>query len=131
MKRALLVCFLLFGFLSFGQTYLRLDTIVSKLEEQLTVKKIAGDSLTSSFLIIIKQGVKKHFHKEHSETIYVLEGEGQMLLGEKTIQIKSGDFIFIPKNTPHKVAVTSNIPLKVLSVQAPHFDGKDRYLLDE
>lgn len=130
MKHTLIICFLLFGFLTFGQTYLYLDTISSRSEEQLVVKKIGGDSLTSSFLIVIKQGVKKHFHKEHSETIYVLEGEGQMLLGEKTFQIKSGNYIFIPKNTPHKVEVTSNIPLKVLSVQAPYFDGKDRVLLE-
>lgn len=130
MKRLILVFFLFFGFFSFGQTYLHLDTISSKSEEQLTVKKIAGDSLTSSFLIVIKQGVKKHFHKEHSETIYVLEGEGQMLLGEKTFQIKSGNYLFIPKNTPHKVEVTSKVPLKVLSIQAPFFDGKDRIVLE-
>jgi len=130
MKNALLICFLFFGFISFGQSYLHLDTITSKSEEQLIVKKIAGDSLTTSFLIVIKQGVKKHFHKEHSETIYVLEGEGKMLLGEKTIQIKTGNYIFIPKNTPHKVEVTSKEPLKVLSIQAPFFDGKDRIILE-
>jgi len=130
MKNALLICFLFFGFISFGQSYLHLDTITSKSEEQLIVKKIAGDSLTTSFLIVIKQGVKKHFHKEHSESIYVLEGEGKMLLGEKTIQIKTGNYIFIPKNTPHKVEVTSKEPLKVLSIQAPFFDGKDRIILE-
>ncbi len=114
----------------FRQIHLQLDTILSKSEEPLKVEKIGGDSLTTSFVISIKQGVKKHFHKEHSETIYILEGQGKMLLGEKTINIKKGDYIFIPKNTPHKVDVTSENPLKVLSIQSPYFDGKDRFLLE-
>ena len=116
--------------LCFCQVHLQLDTLLSKTTEILKVEKIAGDSLTNSFVISIKQGVKKHLHKEHSETIYVIEGEGEMLLGDKIIHIKKGDYIFIPKNTPHKVDVTSTIPLKVLSLQAPYFDGKDRLLLE-
>ena len=114
----------------FTQVHLQLDTILSKSQEPLKVEKIGGDSLTTSFVISIKQGVKKHFHKEHSETIYIIEGQGKMLLGEKTISIKKGDYIFIPKNTSHKVDVTSEIPLKVLSIQSPYFDGKDRFLLE-
>ena len=128
--------FILFLFLFFitnsffGQVHLQLDTLLSKTAEILKVEKIGGDSLTTSFVISIKQGVKKHLHKEHSETIHVLEGEAEMLLGDKMIHIKKGDYIFIPKNTPHKVEVTSTIPLKVLSIQAPYFDGKDRLLLE-
>jgi len=39
-----------------------------------------------------------------------------------------GGSIFIPQNTWHYVKVTSAEPLKVLSIQAPNFDGKDRVL---
>ena len=127
------ILFLFFFFITnsfFGQVHLQLDTLLSKTAEILKVEKIGGDSLTTSFVISIKQGVKKHLHKEHSETIHVLEGEGDMLLGDKMIHIKKGDYIFIPKNTPHKVDVISKIPLKVLSIQAPYFDGKDRLLLE-
>ena len=127
------ILFLFLFFISnsyFGQVHLQLDTLFPKSEEFLKVEKIGGDSLTTSFVILIKQGVKKHLHKEHSETIYVIEGEGEMLLVDKMIHIKKGDYIFIPKNTPHKVDVTSTIPLKVLSIQAPYFDGKDRLLLE-
>ena len=54
-----------------------------------------------------------------------------MFLDEKEFVVRKGDFVFIPKNTPHSVKVISNVPLKVLSVQAPFFDGKDRVLLEE
>jgi mannose-6-phosphate isomerase-like protein (cupin superfamily) len=57
----------------------------------------------------------------------VIEGEGKMQLGEKIKEIKKGDFIFIPKNTYHSVNTTSNNELKVISIQAPYFDGKDRF----
>ena len=51
---------------------------------------------------------------------------------EKRAKTKGkGDFVFIPKNTPHSVNVISKVPLKVISVQAPFFDGKDRVLLEE
>ncbi len=86
--------------------------------------------MTTSFLIEISKEVKKHVHKEHSETIYILEGEGEMFLNDQLIKIKKGDYIFIPKNTPHSVNVSSNIPLKVLSIQAPLFDGKDRFFIE-
>jgi mannose-6-phosphate isomerase-like protein (cupin superfamily) len=93
-------------------------------------EKIAGDSLSTSFLIIIKKEVKLHKHLEHSEHVYVLEGEGDMQLGNEWLKIKSGDLIFIPKNTAHKVVTTSKIPLKVISIQSPQFDGTDRILLE-
>ena len=34
--------------------------------------------------------------------------------------------ITIPKNTWHYAKTTSKEPLKVISIQAPNFDGKDR-----
>jgi mannose-6-phosphate isomerase-like protein (cupin superfamily) len=91
---------------------------------------VSSDSLSSSFVIFIKKEVKKHKHISHSEHVYVLEGEGEMLLGDKTFRIKKGDVIFIPMNTPHAVKTTSVSPVKVLSVQSPYFDGKDRILID-
>lgn len=84
-----------------------------------------SDSLTSSFYILIEKEVKPHFHEFHSEHVYVVAGVAEMKLGDKTFTIKAGDIIFIPKNTVHSVTVT-NGPLKVISIQAPLFDGTDR-----
>ncbi len=90
-----------------------------------------GDSLSSSFCIVIKKEVKPHKHQYHSEHGYVLEGEGRMKLGDKTFLIKKGDFLFIPKNTVHAVVNTGAVPLKVLSIQSPLFDGKDRVMVEQ
>ena len=93
-------------------------------------KPLFGDSLSSSFVIVIKKEVKLHKHLQHSEHVVVLEGSGQMTLGSKGFMIKKGDVIFIPKNTIHGVISIGEQPLKVLSVQAPKFDGKDRVFID-
>jgi len=106
------------------------EKIIDNNFENVYSEKITGDSLSTSFLILIKKEVKLHKHLEHSEHVYVLEGEGNMQLGNDWFKIKSGDLIFIPKNTPHKVVTTSKIPLKVISIQSPQFDGSDRILLE-
>jgi mannose-6-phosphate isomerase-like protein (cupin superfamily) len=90
-----------------------------------------SDSLASSFVIVIKKEVKPHKHAAHSEHVLVLEGEGSMHLGERSFDIKKGDLVFIPKNTVHSVKCKSKMPLKVLSVQSPMFDGKDRIMAEE
>lgn len=99
--------------------------------DNIHTQKIFGDSLSTSFVIFVKKEVKMHKHLEHSEHVYVLEGTADMLLGGIKLSLKPGEFIFIPKNTPHAVYVSSNTVLKVISIQSPHFDGTDRVMLEE
>lgn len=80
----------------------------------------------SSFIIFVKDEVPPHRHLEHTEHVYVIEGEGIMYFNGKFKNIKPGDVISIPPKTVHAVQTTSSTPLKVLSVQAPEFKGNDR-----
>lgn len=103
---------------------------ITKKFENIHVEKMFSDTLASSFVIIVNKEVKPHKHRYHSEHIYVLSGEGKMILGEETIKIKSGDLVFIPKNTIHSLEVTSKEPVKVISFQAPKFHGEDRVMIE-
>ena len=94
------------------------------------VEKLASDKHTSCYVIWVKNNVKAHKHEVHTENIYILEGTGEMTLGDESFNIKQGDFVTIPPNTIHSLTVTSDIPVKVLSVQAPEFFGKDRIFVD-
>lgn len=115
----------------FGQNHFSTDTVGLKtLSDNLYNKPAFNDSLASSFVIVIKKEVKAHKHLHHAEHIVVLEGQGQMIIGEKKLTINKGEIVFIPKNTVHSVKSTGNIPLKVVSVQAPYFDGKDRVFIE-
>ena len=94
--------------------------------ENVLVKPLTNTEASSSFLIWIKKEVKPHRHNSHDEHVYVKEGSGTMLLGDEIIQVKTGDWVFIPKSTVHAVKSTGKVPLKVISIQAPEFKGADR-----
>lgn len=130
MKALYLFCFgllLLSPFCLQAQQLQSLDTIQSPVAyENIYSRPVYSDSLVSSFVILIRKEVRPHRHATHTEQVYILEGEGEMTLGERKFRIRKGDLVTIPKNTVHALKVLSPGPVKVLSVQAPFFDGKDR-----
>lgn len=131
MKHIIFLSLFLIATIGVSQTYQSLDTVNAPTAyDNLYVRSLNNDSLVSSFVVIIKKEVKLHKHQTHAEHVYVLEGEGDMRLGDKNIHVKKGDLVFIPKNTAHSLKVTSAIPVKVISVQAPNFDGKDRVFIE-
>lgn len=131
MRDWLLIFFVLILFSVNSQTVINLDTLNLPLTtENIYNKALFSDSLVSSFCIIIKNEVKPHKHQFHSEHVFIIEGEGLMNLGDKKFKIKKGDLIFIPKNSVHSVKTTSKQALKIVSIQAPIFDGKDRILIE-
>lgn len=128
-NRGTLIC-LLFAFAfakSFSQKINLQDINLNSPTENISVQTLFTDSsIVSSFIIQIKKNVKTHKHEKHAEHVFVIEGQGTMELGDEQFSIKQGDLIFIPANTFHSVETKSKIPLKVISIQAPFFDGKDR-----
>lgn len=119
--------FLLAPFFLYGQNVKSLVNInAPKSFENIHVEKLSSDKNATNLLIFVKNNVRAHKHNKHTETIFVIDGEAVMVIGKEAKSIKAGDFIIIPEKTIHSVKVTSKIPLKVLSVQAPEFLGKDR-----
>jgi quercetin dioxygenase-like cupin family protein len=133
MKKELSLLISLIPCIALAQVHKELNAINPDQEfENVFVKKIAEDSLQSSFIIWIKKDVKGHFHEEHTENIVVIEGKAEMLFDGQRIIVKKGDYLNIPRGTKHSVTkVISRKPLKVLSIQAPNFDGKDRIFVNE
>jgi quercetin dioxygenase-like cupin family protein len=130
MKSGFVLFFLCVGLQLFGQRPIASDTIKSPSTfDNVYVRKIADDSLQTTFVIWIKRGVTEHYHQAHTENIYVLEGKAEMTIkGDKQI-VKKGDYLNIPMGTIHSVnKVLSRKPLKVISIQSPRFDGTDRVL---
>ena len=126
---AILSC--LTGIYCFGQQIFHTaDIKISKDYENVYSEKIYSDPLASSFYISIKKGVKMHKHEYHSEHVYIIKGSAKMILGEDTMTIKQGDFIFIRANTSHSVEVISEESLEIISIQAPEFDGSDRVFVE-
>lgn len=99
--------------------------------KNIEVKRLEGDTLTTSFLIQIKEGVPLHYHAYHSEHVYILEGKGRFIMDGDTTLVEPGRYIFIPAESRHSVEVTSANPMKALSIQSPEFLGKDRVIVRE
>ncbi|MGB6037800.1 MAG: cupin domain-containing protein [Cryomorphaceae bacterium] len=95
-------------------------------KDNITVERLAGDSLTTSFLIQIREDVPMHYHAYHSEHVYILSGSGEFILNDDTTAVTGGMYMFIPSRSKHSVTVTSDQPLRVLSIQCPEFTGQDR-----
>jgi len=98
--------------------------------ENVHVHPLVHDSLSSAFVIWVKKEVKPHIHRNHTEQVYILEGQATMLLGNEVMQVVPGQLITIPKGTIHAVRVTGSTPLKVISLQSPYFDGSDREFVE-
>lgn len=130
MKGILSLCFCLLFIEMYSQSIYTPN--LEHLEEEfdnIYSEEIHSDSLSSSFLILIRNNVPLHKHEFHSEHVFVLEGTGEMTLGTQHVSITKGDLVIIPKGTPHSVEVTSMDPLRILSIQSPKFTGKDRVLI--
>lgn len=94
------------------------------------VVKLASNKHASDFLIYIKKHVPAHYHESHTEIVYVIEGSATMRLDDQELQVKKGDYVRILPGQVHAVKVTSEEPLKVLSIQTPEFDGSDRVMVN-
>ena len=110
-----------------GMQGVKLDTLTMPAEaNNIHVVKLSSDVHSSQFVVFVRQFVPAHKHMSHSESVYVLAGEGEFTMDGKTMAISPGHFVYIPQGVAHSVVTTSKTPLKVLSVQAPQFFGKDR-----
>ncbi|KJS20750.1 MAG: hypothetical protein VR72_13300 [Clostridiaceae bacterium BRH_c20a] len=55
-----------------------------------------------------------HIHLDIEETIYVLEGEGEVWFNGNLEKIYPNDLVLIPKQEKHMILNTTNTPLKIL-----------------
>lgn len=49
-----------------------------------------------------KWSMQEHKHKDFEEYWFVLEGKGQIICGDETYDVESGDLVITPRDVPHK-----------------------------
>ena len=57
-------------------------------------------------------GPPPHIHRNEDETFYVLEGEVELLLGDRLVKGTAGDFVNVPRGTVHRFHNASAAPLR-------------------
>ena len=46
-------------------------------------------------------GPPPHIHHREDESLYVLAGEYEFLIGRKTLRVRAGSLLYVPKSTLH------------------------------
>ena len=89
---------------------------------KVTHKVVGADTGGAYSLLEIEltgDGPPQHIHKTEDEAFYVLEGEMKVLMGERTITVTAGSFVFIPRGMVHAWCRSGQEPAKILAIFSP------------
>lgn len=73
-----------------------------------------------------QSGPPPHLHHREDEAYYVLEGEIEVLDGDRTFVARSGSFVFIPRETVHRFKNIGTQTAKMLALAIPA--GLEKFL---
>ena len=98
---------------------------------QLSTRLLADSDATGGALSVMRttmgegiEGARPHTHSKSAELFYVLDGQLQLLAGEKVITARKGDLVVVPPDMAHAFATTPGHAADFLIVQAP---GLERF----
>jgi mannose-6-phosphate isomerase-like protein (cupin superfamily) len=84
------------------------------------IRIIAGASTTDRSFSIVESteppgsGAPLHVHHSEAEGFYILEGTLELTCGTQTVTARAGDFVYTPKDVPHKYTVLGDKAARVL-----------------
>jgi quercetin dioxygenase-like cupin family protein len=64
-------------------------------------------------------GVEPHFHKRHSDSFYVLEGEVEFHVGDEVVTGVPGTYVLAPPNVVHYFRNVSDRAARLLNLHTP------------
>ena len=91
----------------------------------LTKKNTEGNYYVFEVITPPGLGIPPHVHDREDELIYVLEGEYQIMLGDKIFTANAGDEIYFPKYVPHSFQNTGSKAGKTLWTVTPGGNFED------
>jgi mannose-6-phosphate isomerase-like protein (cupin superfamily) len=86
-------------------------------EQNLNVIPLEADKAMLTLFVVVKEGLDEEVHLDSIERFLVLEGSCYIEMADETIYLSQGEYFSVPKFTPHKVIVTSEIPCKLIVQQ--------------
>jgi mannose-6-phosphate isomerase-like protein (cupin superfamily) len=72
------------------------------------------------------KGASPHIHKHLTEMFYVVEGEIELNLDDRTVLATPGSFMLVPENTPHGFSNPGQTQSKLLIMFCPA-DEREKY----
>ena len=95
----------------------------------------AGSEKLCMLIVTIPPGAsaRPHYHEAHESAIFVLEGYSEMRHGpnlEHVMQIKAGDFCYIPAGVPHQPYNPTDKPVRAVIARTDPNEQESVVLLD-
>jgi mannose-6-phosphate isomerase-like protein (cupin superfamily) len=79
----------------------------------------------------VKPGQRTRWHRlKTCEVYYILEGEGEMQIGEEVENVRPGQAIVIPRDSPQRIRNTGKTDLVFLCVVDPAWHPEDEEILE-
>ena len=66
------------------------------------------------------RAVPAHAHDNGEETIYVVSGEGKVLIGDDIYELRPGSLALFPQHVPHMVWNTGVLPMHLICFYGPN-----------
>ncbi len=86
------------------------------------------DTQLSITWVEVKPGASQKPHKHSPEQCYIIiQGQGNMNVGEKSSTVEKGDIIYIPSNSVHFIKNQGDTTLVYISASTPAYDFKALY----
>ena len=95
------------------------DNITSTL--LVSVLTTDAKNLTVTLVEMEPEGIQRVHSHEQEQMYYILEGEGEMTVGNETKEVQKDDSIFFQSKTSHGLKNTGNTILRYLSAASPSF----------
>ncbi len=73
--------------------------------------------------------VTPHLHRETEEVYYIIDGSGEMTVGDDCKTVAAGDAIYIPRDTVHTLRNTGDVPMRIVLVCGPAFRHEDEHFV--
>lgn len=99
--------------------------LIDRTTSDITQCSVAEESLPPG------HAVTPHFHRATEEVYYVLEGSGEMTIGDETELVAAGDAVFIPTGKWHSLRNTGATAMRIVLVCGPAFSRVDENFLED
>ena len=97
--------------------------VIQVLQERMTFKVMSADTNGLYTLFVNSAepggGSPPHIHHQEDEAFFILEGNYEFLLGDKTLELGPGSFLFAPRGIPHASKNVGTTMSRMLVIVSP------------
>lgn len=84
------------------------------------VSPIQAKNFAMGFVTLEPQGGQVPWHNQEQEEIYfIVDGSGEMCLGEERQLVSGGQAVYIPGGVFHQLTNTANVPMQMIYCYGP------------